>query len=80
MGRLDCKTASMIAMNGLARDADVFTTITEAEGARGAVLLAAHNLSTTPSGAAGVAVLLAGLDVPPDAHVLAILSEGPVDG
>lgn len=80
MGRLDCKTASMIALNGLARDADLFVTITETEAARGVDLLAAHGLATTPSGAAGVAALLAGLDLPADAHVLAILSEGPEDG
>jgi len=80
MGRLDCKTASMIALNGLARDADVFVTISETEAQRGAELLAAHGLPTTPSGAAGVAALLAGLGLPADAHVLAILSEGPEDG
>jgi diaminopropionate ammonia-lyase len=80
MGRLDCKTASMIALNGLARDADTFVTITEAEARRGVALLAAHGLATTPSGAAGVAALAAGLDLPGDAQVLAILSEGPEDG
>ncbi len=80
MGRLDCKTASMIALNGLARDADVFVTISETHAKRGADLLAAHGLPTTPSGAAGVAALPAGLELPADAHVLAILSEGPEDG
>lgn len=80
MGRLDCKAASMIALNGLARDADVFVTIGETDAQRGADLLAAHGLPTTPSGAAGVAALLAGLALPADAHVLAILSEGPEDG
>ena len=80
MGRLDCKTASMIALNGLARDADVFVTISETDAQRGADLLAAHGLPTTPSGAAGLAALVAGLELPADAHVLAILSEGPEDG
>lgn len=80
MGRLDCKTPSLIALNGLARDADVFVTISEAEGMRAAALLADHGLPTTPSGAAGVAALLAGCDVPADARVLAILSEWPEDG
>ena len=80
MGRLDCKTPSMIALNGLARDADAFVTISEAT-ARGATdLLAAQGLPTTPSGAAGIAPLLAGLELPPAARVLAILSEGPEDG
>jgi len=80
MGRLDCKTASMIALNGLARDADVFVTISETHAKCGADLLAAHGLPTTPSGAAGVAALLADLGLPADAHVLVILSEGPEDG
>jgi diaminopropionate ammonia-lyase len=80
MGRLDCKTASEIALNGLARDADVFVTITDDDATRGAELLAAHGLSTTPSGAAGVAALLAGLTVPPSARVVAILSEGGEGG
>ena len=31
MGRLDCKTASMIALAGLARDADMFVTISDAD-------------------------------------------------
>ncbi len=40
MGRLDCKTASMIALNGLARDADVFVTISEADAMRAVDALA----------------------------------------
>lgn len=81
MGRLDCKTPSMIALAGLARDADQFVTITEAEAAQGIDILAQHGLITTPSGGAGLAALLAGIDgIGPDAHVLAILSEGREDG
>ena len=80
MGRLDCKTPSLIALNGLARDADIFCTLSEAEAMRGADLLAEHGLPTTPSGAAGVAALLAGPRVPAEARVLAILSEGPENG
>lgn len=80
MGRLDCKTPSWIALNGLARDADVFVTISEAEARRGADRLAAHGWPTTESGGAGVAALVAGLDLPSTAHVLAILSEAPAAG
>ena len=80
MGRLDCKAASMIALNGLARDADVFVTISEGDAMRAVELLAAQGLPTTPSGAAGLAALVAGLELPADAHVLVILSEGPEDG
>ncbi len=80
MGRLDCNTPSMIALNGLARDADVLVTISEADAQRAVDLLAEYGLPTTPSGAAGVAALLAGLDLPREARVMAILSEGPEDG
>ncbi|MEX1234829.1 MAG: pyridoxal-phosphate dependent enzyme [Roseovarius sp.] len=80
MGRLDCKTPSMIALNGLARDADLFVTISEPEAISGADLLAEHGLPTTASGGAGVAAILAGPRLPPDARALVILSEGPEDG
>jgi diaminopropionate ammonia-lyase len=81
MGRLDCKTPSMIALAGLARDADHFVTVSEAEAAAAVERLAAAGIGTTPSGAAGVAALLAGRPaLPPDARVLVILSEGPEDG
>ncbi len=78
MGRLDCKEPSLIALKGLARDADLFVTITEAEGAAGAHLAAAHDLASTPSGAAGLAGALAGgadLGLGPRSRVLLILSE-----
>ncbi|WP_299694690.1 pyridoxal-phosphate dependent enzyme [uncultured Tateyamaria sp.] len=80
MGRLDCKTPSLIALAGLSRDADRFVTITEDEAAAGVATLAAHGLATTPSGGAGLAALIAGLNLPSDARVLTFLSEGPEDG
>lgn len=78
MGRLDCKEPSLIALKGLAHDADAFMTISEAEGAEGSNACADAGLPTTPSGAAGVAGLIAakdalGLDA--SARVLVILSE-----
>jgi diaminopropionate ammonia-lyase len=80
MGRLDCKTPSMLALADLARDADLFVTISEAEAAAGAAAVADAGLTSTPSGAAGVAALLAGLEgIGPQSHVLCILSEGPED-
>lgn len=79
MGRLDCKTPSMVALNGLAHDADHFLTISDAEAAATVAHLAKHGLPTTPSGCAGVAALYAGLTLPATARVLAILSEGPED-
>ena len=78
MGRLDCKEPSLIALKGLARDADDFMLITEDEGARGSAVCAEAGFPTTPSGAAGFAGLLAAgsaLCLTTDARVLIILSE-----
>jgi diaminopropionate ammonia-lyase len=80
MGRLDCKTPSMIALAGLARDADLFVTLTECEVADAVAVLDGMGLSTSPSGAAGLAALLSGLDPGPEARVLCFVSEGAVDG
>lgn len=80
MGRLDCKTPSLVALAGLSRDADLFVTITEEEADAAVGALAAHGFATTPSGGAGVAGLLSAIDPGPDAQVLAFLSEGPEDG
>lgn len=83
MGRLDCKEPSLIALKGLARDADFFVTITEDEAADAMPVLAAAGLETTPSGGAGLAALLvsgphrAALGLRDDSRVLAFLSEGP---
>lgn len=83
MGRLDCKVASLIALKGLARDADDFMTLSEAEGQAGADLCAANGFASTPSGAAGIAGLLAaktqGLGLDNNARVLTILSERAED-
>ena len=78
MGRLDCKVASLIALKGLARDADDFMTISEAEGQAGADLSAQHGFVSTPSGAAGIAGIVAAggaLGLDETARVLVILSE-----
>ncbi|MFA8386983.1 MAG: pyridoxal-phosphate dependent enzyme [Pelagibaca sp.] len=81
MGRLDCKEPSLIALKGLARDADDFMLITEDEGAAGSAACADAGYPTTPSGGAGVAGLLAArlhadaLGLTPASRVLVILSE-----
>ncbi|WP_296765817.1 pyridoxal-phosphate dependent enzyme [Sediminimonas sp.] len=76
MGRLDCKVPSLIALKGLARDADAFALISEREAEAALAPLAAQGLASTPSGAAGVAAALAGVPgVGKDAQVLCILSE-----
>lgn len=80
MGRLDCKEPSLIALKGLARDANGFLTITEAEGQAGAALAAEVGLPSTPSGAAGLSGALAMAKagaLAADARLLLILSEGP---
>lgn len=80
MGRLDCKEASLIALKGLAHDADGFVTLTETEGAAGAQLADEAGLPSTPSGAAGLAALRAAgaeVGVTGSSRVLLILSEGP---
>ena len=83
MGRLDCKEPSLIALKGLARDADDFMTISEETGVTGSDICAEAGLPSTPSGAAGVAGLIAASEVAADfglteaSRVLVILSEGP---
>ena len=83
MGRLDCKMASLIALKGLARDADDFALISEEEGQAGADRVLAVGLPSTTSGAAGIAALMAldagqrdALGLDSTSQVLCILSEG----
>lgn len=79
MGRLDCKMPSLIALKGLARDADWFVTISESEAQAGCNRAEAAGLPSTPSGAAGLAALVAGLPdevgITQKASILTILSE-----
>ncbi len=82
MGRLDCKEPSLIALNGLARDADLAVTISDAQAEAAMPVLATAGFETSPPGGAGlVAVLnhasLADLGMGPHARILAFLSEGP---
>jgi diaminopropionate ammonia-lyase len=79
MGRLDCKMPSLIALKGLARDADWFVTISESDAQAGCDRAEAAGLPSTPSGAAGLAALVAGLPdevgISQKASILTILSE-----
>ncbi|MCG7518525.1 pyridoxal-phosphate dependent enzyme [Ruegeria sp. Ofav3-42] len=80
MGRLDCKEPSLIALNGLARDADSFLTLSDDEVSRALPAMANAGITTTASGGAGVAAVMnadvrAALGIGPDARVLCILSE-----
>lgn len=85
MGRLDCKEPSHVALAELARSADVFVTLGDDEVEETVGVLGRHGVATTPSGAAGVAVLHHGhgyrdeLELHEDSRVLAIITEGPED-
>lgn len=74
--------ASVIAMQGLARDADVFARMSEADVEDAVERLAEMGLASTPKGVSGIAALLASaphraaLHLTSEARVLAILSEG----
>ena len=85
MGRLDCKEPSLIALKGLARDADFFMTITDDQASETVELLSGHGLVSTPSGVAGLAGLMSinnhaelGLDA--HSRALCIVSEGAEGG
>ena len=80
MGRLDCKEPSLIALKGLARDANACLLIGEDAGHAGSQAAVTAGLPSTPSGAAGLAGLLAGRDIEllgldQQSRVLLILSE-----
>jgi len=77
MGRLDCKTASMLALEILRTMADSFVIITDEQGQAATDELAKLDIQTTPSGAAGFAALTVG-DIPAEARPLLIISEGQV--
>ncbi|PVA11802.1 PLP-dependent lyase/thiolase [Pelagivirga sediminicola] len=78
MGRLDCKEASLIALKGLARDADAFALISDHEASAALAELAEIGLETSESGGAGLAAL-SHMGLANDARVLCILSEGPAE-
>ncbi|WP_298937612.1 pyridoxal-phosphate dependent enzyme [uncultured Ruegeria sp.] len=80
MGRLDCKEPSLIALNGLARDADRFLTLTDSEVTDQLCAMAKAGLETTASGGAGIAAVLnrdirAALGIDAGSRVLCFLSE-----
>ncbi|MEM9584293.1 MAG: pyridoxal-phosphate dependent enzyme [Pseudomonadota bacterium] len=80
MGRLDCKEPSLIALKGLARDADWFCTISEEDAQDAMATLAQAGLATTPSGGAGVVALMRAdgrFGLSETSRVLCILSEAP---
>ncbi|MDJ0820440.1 MAG: pyridoxal-phosphate dependent enzyme [Paracoccaceae bacterium] len=81
MGRLDCKEASLIALRGLARDADAVMTLSDAQVEAALPGLADLGLATTPSGAASLVALhhadKAALGLTPGSRVLTFVTEEP---
>ena len=80
MGRLDCKEPSLIALNGLARDADLFLTLTDEEVSSKLDAMARSGLETTASGGAGLAAVMhdrarEAMEINEHARVLCFLSE-----
>eukprot|EP00977_Amphora_coffeiformis_P005669 scaffold1192_cov169-Amphora_coffeaeformis.AAC.1 len=80
---LDCKEPSFIALKGLARDADMFMTITEVQGDMGSNAVAQADLPSSPSGAAGIAGLMVAsanktdFGLTSSSRVMVVLSEEP---
>lgn len=70
----------MLALAALSRDADLFVSVSEEEAKSACERLAGQGFATTPSGAAGVAALLAGrpqdLRLDARSRALAFLTEG----
>ncbi len=78
MGRLDCKTASMLAFEILQETADTYIQISDEEAQTAADVLAKLDVpKTTPSGAAGFAALRQ-MALSVSARPLIVVSEGAV--
>ena len=80
MGRLDCKEPSLIALRGLARDANYFLTVSDELGQETTDRLSNAGIGSTPSGVGGLTGLYAGenaaLGLDETSRVLCIISEG----
>jgi diaminopropionate ammonia-lyase len=84
MGRLDCKEASLLALDCLSIEADAFMSLDDDFVAQTIRQLTAASLETSPSGGAGFAGLSAAcraqqLSIDRDSRALIYLSEGPTD-
>ncbi|APG48978.1 pyridoxal-phosphate dependent enzyme [Phaeobacter porticola] len=80
MGRLDCKTPSMLAYDILSKSADRYIAISDSAALDGVATAATLGIASTPSGAAGLTALLQDIEagIHPDMRPLVILSEGAV--
>ena len=76
MGRLDCKTPSLIALNGLARDADSFLLISDDAVKEALPILKNKGFNTSASGGAPLAALFHGIPgIRSNSRVLCFVSE-----
>jgi len=76
MGRLDCKTPSLLAFDILRYMADSYVTISDADAFNGISIAKQFGINTTPSGAAGLVALISVLD---EGNLpLAIITEGDI--
>lgn len=83
MGRLDCKEPSRLALSALSRWADAFVTVGDREAEDAVDVLSRHGVSTTPSGAAGLAAAASGREVlalDESSRILVVISEGDGSG
>lgn len=74
MGRLDCKTPSLLAFEILRHLADSYVTVTDIEALKGTAIAKQFDIDTTPSGAAGLSALIRDMD--DDNLPLVIITEG----
>ena len=80
MGRLDCKTPSLIALNGLARDADEFHLISDNAVASALPELKKYGLKTSPSGGVSLAALHYGIPgIDNNSRVLCFVTEQKIE-
>ena len=84
MGRLDCKRASLSALDTLARHANDFMTLTDKDVEDQLPSLSELGLETSPSGGAGLAAAMIGaaqgaFDLNATSRVMCIVSEGAVN-
>jgi diaminopropionate ammonia-lyase len=76
MGRLDCKTPSLLAFEILRHLADSYVTVTDNEALKGISIAKQFDIDTTPSGAAGLSALIRDMD--DDNLPLVIITEGHI--
>ncbi len=85
MGRLDCKEPSHLALKYLAKAADRFMLVSDAEASETTGWLAAAGIASSPSGTGGVTGLRRAMKTPEafglegTSRVLVIISEGAAD-